>query len=223
MKKWINIIVTVSTVTLSQLSFADMQTDLYHLQKTWAQVNYSLDGDKQKNGFIELVEEANNAVENYPNDAEVYIWRGIIESSYAGAKGGLGALSLAEAAKADLEHAMQIDEFALSGSALTSLGTLYSKVPGWPLGFGDDDKAKSLLEKAVRLNPNSIDANYFYAQFLMDKRDYKSAEQYLLKAQQAPARPERPLADKGRHEEIKQALLQVKAKLKPKSGGSLGF
>ena len=85
--------------------------------------------------------------------AEALIWEGIIESSYAGAKGGLGALSLCKEARGNLEAALKLDPKALDGSAYTSLGTLYYKVPGFPVGFGDDDKAGKLLQKALEAEP----------------------------------------------------------------------
>ena len=37
----------------------------------------------------------------------------------------------------------------------SSLGVLYYKVPGWPIGFGDKDKARDLLQKALAVNPVS--------------------------------------------------------------------
>jgi cytochrome c-type biogenesis protein CcmH/NrfG len=98
------------------------------------------------------------------------------------------------------------------------LGILYSKVPCWPIGFGDDDKALELLDKALALSPDGIDSNYFYADFLTEQGKYKAAEQHLLKAQQAPARPTRPLADKGRQQEIAVLLAKVQQKLQAKEG-----
>ena len=51
---------------------------------------------------------------------------------------------------------------------ITSLGTLYYKVPGWPIGFGSDKKAREYLAKALDLNPTGIDPNYFMGEFLFD-------------------------------------------------------
>jgi hypothetical protein len=34
-------------------------------------------------------------------------------------------------------------------------------VPGWPIAYGDTNKADALLKKALVINPNTIDANYF--------------------------------------------------------------
>lgn len=212
--KLISVFSSAVLLCMSLSVSAEAMQDVSAMQKRWAQVNYTLEDKAQKEGFEELLNQANGYVTQNPQSAEVIIWRGIIESSYAGAKGGLGALSLAKAAKTDFEKAMELNDTALAGSAYTSLGTLYYKVPGWPLGFGDDDKAETLLKKALTLNPDGIDSNYFYGQFLADQNKLKEAETYLVKAQNAPARPERPLADKGRQQEIQKALDQVHYRLK---------
>lgn len=191
------------------------------LQSEWAEANYNLTGKAQKQAFEDLIARADEAKTQTPNQADVLIWRGIIHSSYAGIKGGLGALSLAKTAKADLEKALKLDRKALNGSAYTTLGTLYYKVPGWPIGFGDDDKAAELLEKALTLNPDGIDSNYFYALFMMDQKKFTAAEKYLLKAGHAAPRPDRPLADKGRQAEISKALQQVRHQLRQQNSASI--
>jgi tetratricopeptide (TPR) repeat protein len=197
----------------STLAAADPGAEITALQERWAEVNYQLEGKTQLTAFEALVQEADNVASHNPDSAAALIWSGIIKSSFAGAKGGLGAMKLAKASKSDLEHAMEIDATALQGSAYTSLGTLYFKVPGWPVGFGDDEKAEELLLKALNLNPDGIDPNYFYGDFLLGQKRYEEAEKALLKAQAAPRRPNRPLADAGRQEEIKLALLKVQEKL----------
>ena len=131
-------------------------------------------------------------------------------SSWAGEKGGLGALGLVKQAKALYEKAIAIDAKAIDGSALNSLGVLYYKVPGWPLGFGDKDKARELLLRALAVNPQGIDANYFYAEFLVESRQPDLALPYLERVLQAPARPGRPLADEGRRDEARALMAQLK-------------
>jgi len=208
------------TFFLSLLSFSSMAQDFDHellkIQQKWAVVNYNLEGDEQEKAFEELNSTVAQLVNTHPKKAESWVWQGIIQSSFAGAKGGLGALSYAKDAKASLEKAMEIDALALDGSAYTSLGTLYHKVPGWPIGFGDDDKAKNYLEKALALNPEGIDPNYFYSEFLYDEREYSKAKQYLELAQKAPSRVNRPLADQSRQLEIDQLMAKVAKKLKKK-------
>ncbi len=193
---------------------ADVMEQVAEVQHDWAEANYQLKGKAQQTRFEGLLKEADAVVQANPASAEALIWRGIVQSSYAGIKGGLGALGLAKAARADFEKALKINDRALAGSAYTSLGTLYFKVPGWPLGFGDNDKAEQMLKQALEINPEGIDSNYFYGVFMLDQRQYQKAEQYLLKAQQAPARPDRPLADQGRQQEITDALQQVRYQLR---------
>ena len=74
------------------------------------------------------------------------------------------------------------------------------------MGFGSDKKAVQLLQKALEINPDGIDSNFFYADYLLEKKEYEQAEKYLLKAQNAAPRPGRPVADAGRQQEILAAL-----------------
>jgi len=102
----------------------------------------------------------------------------------------------------------------LGGSAYTSLGSLYYQVPGWPIGFGDDKKAQEYLKKALAVNPDGIDANYFYGDYLFRKGEYAEAARWLNKAMQAPPRPGRKVADEGRRREIDELLDKIAAKRK---------
>jgi hypothetical protein len=86
-------------------------------------------------------------------------------------------------------------------------------VPGWPVGFGDDDKAREMLAKGLALNPDGIDSNYFHADFLRDQKDWAGAEKALLKALAAPARPGREAADAGRRAEAEAMLKLVREEL----------
>jgi len=193
---------------------AAFNAELLSIQQAWARVNYETPaGDARQQAFAELETRAEKFAAQYPGRAEPLIWEGIIESSYAGAKGGLGALGLAKEARASLEAALKINANALDGSAYTSLGTLYAKVPGFPVGFGDDDKARKMLQRALELNPNGIDPNYFYGEFLYEEGEYAQALQHLDKAAQAAPRAGRELADKGRRAEIAALTAKVKAKL----------
>lgn len=183
---------------------------LVRMQTRWAEINYQLQGNPQEEAFEQLLEEADTFAQQHPRDAAILAWSGIIKSSYADASGGLVALKYAKSAKADLEQSIALDPTALNGSAYTALGALYFKVAGWPLSFGDDKKADELLRKALAINPDGIDPNYFYAEYLRDQRRYAAAEQYYRKALQAPARPDRKLADQGRRAEIEAALSDVR-------------
>jgi tetratricopeptide (TPR) repeat protein len=205
----------LSVLSLPSLALADsVQPRLQLLQSRWAEINYQVPAAQREAEFAKLAAEADTLVRSNPQDAELHIWRGIILSTYAGAKGGLGALDLVKQSKASLERALALDPKALHGSAYTSLGALYYQVPGWPIGFGDDQQAEKLLKQALQLNPNGIDPNYFYGDFLFRQARYSEAKRALEKAQAASARPGREVADRGRQAEIAALLAKVQAELK---------
>ena len=180
---------------------------LLAIQKDWAVANYRTEGKKQRvKRFEALAERAADLSAQYPDQAEPLVWEGIVLSTFAGVKGGFGALKLARRAREKLDAAVAIDPTALDGSALTSLGTLYSKVPGRPLGFGSDEKALIYLKRGLTVNPDGIDSNYFYGEFLMEHGDTGEAIRYLERGLAAPPRPGRELADEGRRAEIRDLL-----------------
>jgi tetratricopeptide (TPR) repeat protein len=195
-------------------AWAGVEEDVSGLQREWERISYQAPSADKEKSLERLVAQADKVIAQNPGKAEALIWHAIVEASYAGARGGLGALGHVKNAKAHLESALQINPNALDGSAYTSLGSLYYQVPGWPIGFGDDKKALEFLKKGLAVNPNGIDPNYFHGDFLFRSGDHAGAEQALRKALQAPARPGRPVADEGRRREIQQLLDKVADKRK---------
>jgi tetratricopeptide (TPR) repeat protein len=122
------LLIGLSLISFS--AFAGLDEDVSTLQKGWEKVKYQSPESAHEKGFESLIKEANQLVAQNPNRAEILIWQGIIESSYAGAKGGLGALAHVKNAKKTFEKALEINSMALDGSAYTSLGSLYYQVPG---------------------------------------------------------------------------------------------
>lgn len=194
---------------LCSVSLFSQAADIAPLQQRWAQIQYQLPAAQKSAAFEILAEEAEQLALAEPDSAPLLIWRGIILSSWAGAEGGLGALGKAKKARTLLEQALALDPQALQGSAYTSLGALYYQVPGWPIGFGDDDRAEAMLKQALALNPDGIDSNFFWADYLIEQKRYAEARTALLKARAAPPRPDRPIADRGRQAEIDQRLTQL--------------
>ncbi|MCE0558160.1 MULTISPECIES: TRAP transporter TatT component family protein [unclassified Motilimonas] len=193
----------------SQLWAASADEMMVSLQQDWAHIKYEVDEKEREKGFETLVKQAEEALKAHPKSANLMIWNAIILSTYAGEKGGLGALSLVKQAKSLLERSLEIDDKALDGSAYTSLASLYYQVPGWPIGFGDDDKARSYFKKALQLNPNGIDSNFFYGDFLIQQKKKQEAKKVLQQALKAAPRPGREVADKGRKDEIYRLLVTL--------------
>jgi tetratricopeptide (TPR) repeat protein len=192
---------------------ANTENELNSVQHNWAVANYQLADNEQEKAFESLISQIDELTAGQPDSPQFWIWSGIIKSSYAGTKGGLGALSLVKDARKDLEKAIDLDDQALSGSAYTSLGTLYHQVPGWPIGFGSDKKARKLLTRALSINPQGIDPNYFYGEYLYDEGEYDEALKYLRTAQGAAPRPNRQIADESRQQEIAVLLAEVEKRL----------
>lgn len=184
--------------------------DLAYMQRQWAVCQYQVKKEGPREScFTDLVQRNRDALTASPDSNELKTWLGINLSSLAGVKGGIGALSLVKEARKEFEQVIDVAPKTLSGSALTSLGALYYQVPGWPIGFGDKKKARAMLKAGVAANPDGLDSNYFYADFLLDQDDERQAKVYFEKALKAPARPNRPIADAGRRAEIQQKLKEL--------------
>jgi tetratricopeptide (TPR) repeat protein len=160
----------------------------------------------RKQSFETLVEHAADFSARYPDRAEAVAWNGIVLSTFAGEVSALGAMKYAKAARDSLRDAESMTPTALDGGLYASLGALYAKVPGGFVGFGDDDLAAEYFEKALAVNPDNMDSNYFYGEFLLEQEQYQRAETVLARALRAPKVVDRPLFDSGRREMIRDLL-----------------
>lgn len=120
----------LASLLASGLIHAGIPEDLASVQSGWAVATYKNTGERKVAALEGLMARSDAQVRQHPDSAELLIWNGIVKSSLAGAKGGLGALGLAKAAKKSLDQAISINGQALDGSEYTSMGTLYAKVPG---------------------------------------------------------------------------------------------
>lgn len=203
---------------LTLLSFsparADSVTDrLAPIQKQWAVIKYDMpDKDKRLTAIRTLVIDAAKLAEAAPARPEPKIWHAITLATEASFNRGISSLPLVKQAKSQLEAAIAIDGTALGGLAYTYLGSLYDQVPGWPIGFGDKDKAGAMFKKALEIDPASIDANYFYGQYLLNRSKNDEALTVLKTALAAPDRPGRRKADEGRRNELRDLIAQAEMK-----------
>ena len=210
MNTYIRQLLITTACAFGTLASATSQDELIGpIQDQWADIKYNQASQSQAGLYHALAQQAHLLAQGHPAMAEPLIWEGIALSSEAGVKGGLGALSLAKEAKLRFDQAIEINAAALSGSAYTSLATLYAKVPGWPLGFGDKDKAEALFKKALSISPGGMDANFFYGDFLAGQGRKAEARTYLEVALKAEARPGRETADQGRRREVQTLLSKL--------------
>ncbi len=210
MKKYLCLIALA--LGINTASAETLDAAIARLQHEWATANYQTPEKDREAALKKLSEEAHQVTASNPGRAEPLIWEGIITSTLAKYQSLFSAGGTAKAARDLLLAAEKIDPNALDGSALTSLGSLYYKVPRFG-SFGDYDKARAYLERSLKINPNGIDQNYFYADFLYERGEYAKALEYFKKALNAPARPGREDADAGRRADIQEGIRKVEKKL----------
>jgi len=181
--------------------------ELLSIQHEFDDASFSgLSKGDRKSAFDALVEHAADFSARYPDRVEAVAWNGIVLSTYAGEVGKLSAMKYAKAAREALHQAESMQPAALDGGLYASLGALYAKVPGGFVGFGDDELAAEYFEKALAVDSDNIDSNYFYGEFLLEQEKYERATQVLSKALSAPKVGERPLFDSARRTEIRTML-----------------
>jgi hypothetical protein len=187
-----------------------MDTDVHHIDNEWARIKYQVkDKDEQLKEIDALSKEAATVVDHYPGRAEPLLWDGIVTSEEAGMASVFHQLGLAIAAKKMFEQAEAIDPKVLNGAVTMSLGVIYYRVPGFPIGFGNDSTARDYLEAAMAMDPGGLDANYFYGDFLVHRGEYDHARDVLVHALEAPVNPDRPVWDAGRRADIQVLLATI--------------
>ena len=186
------------------------------IQERWAEIKYSLPEKEQAAQFHALALQARELVAKYPYIAEPLVWEGIVLSAEAEAEGGVEAYLLARKAKDSLEESLKLHEKALRGSAYTGLAMLHARELVWPFGFGSRNKirAEKYFRKALAIDPEGIDPNFLYGEYLSSLYRLSEARAHLELALKAALRPGREVADFGRREEIHALLAKIEKDLK---------
>lgn len=182
-----NIIFVVFSLLLHNSCLADnLDEKLFQIQTEMERVHYTYQKEKQSVALQPLLNKSAALTSEYPSRAEAIILHAAIILTNAATENAFAALSSVKKARDLLFKAISINPEAKQGSAYVTLGTLYYKVPGWPISFGDDDQAEELLLTALKISPNAIDTNYFYGDFLLSQGKFKEGAVHLEKAIQAP-------------------------------------
>ncbi|HXH14692.1 MAG TPA: hypothetical protein VNJ10_01000 [Sphingomonas sp.] len=192
-----------------------MDAAVRRINDQWAHIRYQVaDRNEQYRQLDVLAGQAAQVSARYPGRAEPLLWQGIVVSEEAARASVLRQLGFARSARDILEKAQRIDPDVADGGVKMSLGVLYYRVPGFPIGFGNTAKARALLEAALKQDPNGLDNNFFYADFLNDEGHPAEAKHYVLRGLQAPVNSARPVWDAGRRAEMRALLAKINAKLK---------
>ena len=197
----------VVLLLLSTHCFAEgLKDSLKNIEAEWASIYYSTPKSQQGPAYVQLLDKTVNLVRQYPDAAEPIFWQAVVKATYADQQDAFSALNAIHEARDLLIKAIKINPETMSGSAYVTLGTLYYMVPKWPISFGDDDAAQQMLETALKINPDGIDSNYFYGEFLLLHNKPGDAAIYFERASAAPARSEQLYADNRLKAEARLAL-----------------
>jgi len=200
------------------------QADALDAYKKWADVKYNKLSDDQKKTELAVLETQLEAtLAKAPQDVNTKIVLATVRSTHASLIGGLSALPKVKSAKKLFEEAIKQDEKAMDGQAHAILGALYYGVPGWPIAFGDNDKAERHIKKALKISPNGIDANFFWADYLFERAKYTEAEAAYSRVLSLKPRSENAAykaADTGRIEEARLKHIVAEAKAAQEKGKS---
>ncbi len=209
--KTVSVFVASLTLMLGLSGSIQAKEDpIEELKQRWTIAKYDTSPQEQHGVFLKLIHDADKLTQRYPNDARAQLWHGTILASYAGIKGGVGALKYAKGARAHLESSLKLDPSVEHGLAHGVLGALYARVPGWPMAFGDEKKATYHLQSAVRLNPKGLDSNYYYGDYLVEKGNYDLARKHLTMAL-VSKQDESKTYTQGRIKEINESLNKMLA------------
>ena len=203
----------------AQCLAGNLNDSLQDIESEWAIIHYSTPQKSQEIAYNNLFAKVINLAKDYPNTAEPLIWQAIIKACNANNVSPVIAIENIHEAHDLLETAIKINPTALSGSAYVTLGALYHLTPQWPIGFGDEKTAKLLFESALRINPNGIESNHYYADFLLTQDAFSEAEKYFKIALSAPSRVEQKFADDQLKTLAFEGLQQTLHKKKEASSG----
>ena len=191
----IKILIFILLFKSQSLFAATLKAQINQIESQWAKIYYQHDNNQSNQQYNSLLARIKPFIQTYPQAVELKIWQAIILSSKAAFEDPITALNLINQAKQQLEQSLKTNPNGLEGAAFVVLGTLYYMTPPWPISFGNMDTAAKLLKQGLAINPLSIDAHYFYADYLIEQGDEQQATQYLKQALALPNRIHQPYAD----------------------------
>lgn len=184
---------------------AQLRIDIRYLEERMREVS-RYNSISLSSEFESLLLEVDRLFLEYPDAAEVWGISGIIKYNYQSEMEDVIQLELAEAAKNDLETAIAMDPNVMDGAPYIYLGNLYQTSAPWPTGFRDEERAEELLRRAVSMNPDDHDANYYLGRLLLRRGETEEGREYLETALDAPVGASRESSMEGRRQTIEELL-----------------
>lgn len=157
------------------------------IESTWTQIRYVLPKPEKAKAYRRLLAASNDLLQHHPNSIEAIYWQAMVKINLAEYENKLEALNIIHEVRGAFNQVIAINPNFKQGSAYVVLGTLYYKIPSWPIAYGDKHEAEKLLKKGLEINPDGIDSNYFYGDYLQSQNRFEEAQLYFNKAIAASA------------------------------------
>lgn len=141
--------------------------------------------------FATAVAYAERAVEAAPDGVNGRYWYALTIGRLGETRGILRSLSAAGEMRRELEIVLELAPD--HAGAHFALGMLYYKLPGWPLSFGDNNRALEYMTAAVELAPDNTTYRLGLAELLLDMRRRDDAIALLEAVIEMPLTPDEPV------------------------------
>ncbi len=161
----------------------------------------------QKENFTIGKDAAEKATKLNPNGVEGYYYFGVCLGSWGEANGILASLSAVGAIEKAAKKAIEIDPKFSKGAPYMLLARLYQKVPG-----KSKTKCQEYYELSLKYGPDGRVNYRFYAEFLIEKKDYAKAREIIQKGLNIPIDQEDILVEEKEIKILKELLASIEGK-----------
>ncbi|MGB5688781.1 MAG: hypothetical protein WBM45_05860 [Woeseiaceae bacterium] len=200
-----------TTATAARASTVDEA--LIDVEQRWAGAVYESTGRQKNKALATLLGDVRELASTHGDNPKAVAWHGIVAHACVRNHCKSNSSKLRREARDALLKAESMGPGPLGSLVYGNLGGLYAETSSSLGGFGSKVRGIGYMWKAIVLDPEGLDANYLYAELLVDEKRYKEAHEILLKASTAIVRPGHERADSGRREQALALLGQVESEL----------
>jgi hypothetical protein len=200
-----------TSATAARASTVD--ESLIDIEQRWAGAVFESKGRQQNKALVTLLGDVRKLATSHGDNAKAVAWHGIIAHECVRNHCKSNSSSLRREARDALLKAESLGPGPLRSLVYGNLGGLYAHTSSMFGGFGSKVRGISYMWKAIVVDPDGLDANYLYAELLVDEKRYRDAHEVLLKASTTIVRPEHERADRGRRDQVIALLRKVESEL----------
>ena len=186
---------------------------LTDIEQRWAGAVFESKGRQQNKALATLLSDVRELASTHGENPKAVAWHGIIAHECVRNHCKSNSSSLRREARDALLKAESLGPGPLRSLVYGNLGGLYAHTSSNFGGFGSKVRGIGYMWKAIVVDPEGLDANYLYAELLVDEKRYRDAHDVLLKASTTIVRPEHERADRGRRAQVLALLRRVESEL----------